>query len=505
MIRFKENPDLKLKRVKTLTGKTEYKRNCINIDDVWHVKGEDCVLIGEKWYAKSSKLVAFDHEKKEWVLVKGTPLVYGVVGFKESDGSPIFGYFTGNSYNNLMVNLPHFGDVKAFGEEVLNSGEFVEEISTGTWKNKRNYTPKEIQRMSVITGRKVHTHKGYNIEDNADEFKQKIELFNNSPIKITAAALRFGKLLGETTYGAEIETSMGHLPDHIQNRTGVVICRDGSIKNAEFVTVPMKGARGLLNLKYLSSELCKRTLTDTDCSLHFHLGNLPKDRLFIVALYALAIRIQDEIFTMFPYYKTNWKDIKRQDYNQKLKRLGIGLLKPNMKKEEYQQYVDEAYYRIFTWLNDGVAPDNNYNRVNNNHQQQHKWNRKQRYFWINFMNMFFSNRRTIEFRLHHNTVNGQKMVNWLFICNAICQYAATNADEILSSNTPISLDKVIDHYGEAFKVPHAKFLSEYLKAYVKDRKEYFLKDYKNGDFISRKETEEDKTYVFRYEGVDWLF
>lgn len=505
MVRFKENPDLKLKRVKTVSGQIEYKRNCISIADVWYVKGEDCVQIGEKWYAKNSKQIAFDHEKEEWVLIKGNPLVYGVVGFKQSDNTPIFGYFTENKYNNLTVNIPNYGVVKTFGEKVLAENGFIEELSTGTWMDRRNLTDRDLKRMNVIEGRKVHTNKGYNIEDNTQEFAEKIDSFEKYPIKISAAALRFGKLLGATTYGAEIETSMGHLPDNIQHRTGVVICRDGSIKNAEFVTVPMSGARGLLNLKYLSQELCKRTKTDYECSLHFHLGNLPKDRLFIVALYALAIRIQNEVFTMFPRYKTDWKDVKRQDYNQKLRKLGTGLLKPGMKKEEYQQYIDEAYYRIFTWLNDGVPPDDNFNRVNNHHQQNQKWNRKQRYFWINFMNMFFSKRRTIEFRLHHNTLNGQKMINWLFICNAICQYAAQNADEILSSATPIELNTVLDYYANTFKSSHAKFLSEYLKAYVKDRKEYFQKDWKNGDLISKKETEEDKTYEFKFEGVGWLF
>lgn len=504
MIRFKENPDLKLKRVKTIKGLIEYKRNCVSVDDVWYVKGEDCIDIDGKWYPKTSKLIALDHETGEWVLIKGKPLVYGVVGFK-TDGSAILGYFTENKYNNVVVRVPQYGDVRTFNEKLLVESGFVEEISTGTWVNKRDLTDRDMKRITAIGGRRVHTNKGYNIEDNADEFKQKIDAYANYNIPTTPGAIRFGKLLGEVTYGAEIETSMGTLPDHVQNRTGVVICRDGSIKNAEFVTVPMKGPKGLLNLKYLSSELSKRTLTDIDCSLHFHLGNLPKDRLFIVSLYALAIRIQNEVFSMFPRYKQDWQNIKRQDYNQKLRKIGIGLLKPTMKKEEYTQYIDEAYYRIATWLNDGVPPDNNFNRVTNEHQQTQKWNRKQRYYWINFMNMFFSKRRTMEFRLHHNTVNGQKMVNWLFICNAICQYAAQNSDEILSSDKPIPLDTVLDYYGQTFKSSHAKFLSEYLKAYVKDRKEYFLKDYKNGDFISQKETNEDKDYVFKYEGISWLF
>jgi hypothetical protein len=126
-------------------------------------------------------------------------------------------------------------------------------------------------------------------------------------------------------------------------------------------------------------------------------------------------------------------------------------------------------------------------------------------FWLNFMNMFFSERRTMEFRLHHCTLNGQKMVNWLFMCNAIVRYAAKNADEILSSSEPISFEKILDYYGDNFKGDHAKFLSEYLKAYFRDRRDYFAKDKANEDYISQREMDDDKTYVFRYEGISWLF
>lgn len=504
MVRFKDNPNLKLRTVKTVRGITEYRRNCRRIAEKYYVKGEDCFEINKRWYLYNSKLITFDHEKGEWVLIQDNPLVYGVVGFK-TDGKAILGYFTENKYNNLTVTIPDYGQVKTFSEKLLTESGYVEDLSSGSWVCRKNLSAREVERLNKIESKRVHTHKGYNIEDNKEEFQQKIEAFKNYNMKISANAMKFGKLLGNTTFGAEIETSKGHIPDHIQNRTGVVICRDGSIENAEYVTVPMSGARGLLNLKYLSSELCKRTVTDIKCSLHFHLGNLPKDRLFIVALYALGMRIQDELYTMFPYYKTNCKGVKKQDYCQKLKMLGIGLLKPDMTKEAYTQYVDEAYYRIFTWLNDGVPPDDSYNRVTNAHMKRQKWERKERYFWLNFMNMFFSERRTMEFRLHHCTLNGQKMVNWLYICNAICQYAAQNTEAILSNNNPISLNTILDYYGNNFKSSHAQFLSAYLKAYVADRKAYFARDKAEGDYISEKEMKNDKDYVFKYEGVSWLF
>lgn len=121
------------------------------------------------------------------------------------------------------------------------------------------------------------------------------------------------------------------------------------------------------------------------------------------------------------------------------------------------------------------------------------------------MNMFFSNRKTIEFRLHHNTVNAQKMINWLFICNAIVRYAEKHPKEIISSANTISLQTIMGYYKEQFKTKEGAFLTEYLNAYIDDRTKYFLKDVAKGDIISKQEMNEDKTYVFTHNGISHLF
>jgi hypothetical protein len=504
MIRYRDNPHLKIKVVTTVRGNREYRRNCRKIKDKYYVINEDCFEVQERWYTAKSKLITLDHEKGVYVLVKDTPLVYGIVAIKE-DGTATFGNFTENKYNNVLISVPNYGVVNAINEKVLIEGNYMENISDGVWHYKKGLTASELKRFKTIESKRVYTNKGYNIEDNAIEFVQKTEAYDKYPIKVTSSAVKYAKLLGDTSHGHEIETASGYLPEHIQNRTGVVICRDGSIQNAEYVTIPLRGAKGLANIKYLASELAKRTTTDNACAYHIHLGTLPKTRLFILALYALGIRIQDEVFTMFPYYKTEWKGIKRQSYNAKLRKLGIEPLKAGGTKEEFTKYVDEGYYRIFTFLNDGISPDNRHNRTTHVHNQHHKWQRKQRYYWMNFMNMFFSNRETIEFRLHQNTVNGQKMINWLFMCNAIVHYAERHAAEILSSDKPISFENVLSYYEDVFKTETAQFLSRYLIAYFRDRKAYFQADFKRDDYLSEKETKDDPTYTFEFKGVGELF
>ena len=156
------------------------------------------------------------------------------------------------------------------------------------------------------------------------------------------------------------------------------------------------------------------------------------------------------------------------------------------------------------WLSGGHAPDNIFNAKVHKHPQAHKWDRKSRYYWMNAMNTIFSERGTVEFRPHTPTTNPQKIVNWLFICNAIVRYASLHSKSILTDRKQkITLNKVLDYYAENFGST-GRFLSEYLKAYVTERKEKFIRDYERGDKISNWEIEEDKDYLFNYQGIGEL-
>ena len=68
--------------------------------------------------------------------------------------------------------------------------------------------------------------------------------------------------------------------------------------------------------------------------------------------------------------------------------------------------------------------------------------------------MFFSPRKTLEFRAHQATFNEVKVVNWLFICNAILKYAEIYSKELLSGEANITLRDVLDIY--KLMVPSSK-------------------------------------------------
>lgn len=119
--------------------------------------------------------------------------------------------------------------------------------------------------------------------------------------------------------------------------------------------------------------------------------------------------------------------------------------------------------------------------------------------------MLFSERKTIEHRLHTPTLNSTKVINWLFIVNAICKYAEKNMQKILTTEGNISLKEVFNYYREANpENDRAGFVSDFLWAYYESRVKSFQKDLKNDDKISEWEMKQDKKYVFMYQGISSL-
>lgn len=501
MTLYKDNPNLKIKIVTTVSGKKEYRKNCKYIKGKYYIINEDVFEINETWYRKESGFIEFDHELKRWTLKNSVHLIKGIVAFENN--VPTIGYFSENPYNNCTAHY-NGGRMPAISSELLLKNGYFENIATGEYYSEAAVGKASAAKMKTIRIEGNFQHKGYNIEDNKDEFALKKRLYADYNHKKSRDGVAFGKFLTDITYGLEIETSEGNVPNHLQNRLGLVACRDGSISAAEFVTVPMSGAKGLQNIKEISETLVPRCNVDINCSLHIHTGSIPLDRASLVTLYMLSYQIQDDVFKMFPYFKTDPRGIKRKNYCQKLKKFNINPCK-DFSKVGFKEYIDNVYYTIYMFLSDGVPPDENHNRKRGEHPIKNKWDRHSRYYWANFQNMVFTNRGTAEWRIHTATLNSQKMINWLFITNAICKYAQDHQEEILSNAKDIKFVDVLNYYKEKYpNNERAAFLSDYLQAYYKERCRVFKRDIDRDDKLSDHELRTDKTYVFTYEGISSL-
>lgn len=505
MTLYSVNPNLKLPTVTTVRGDKEYRRNCKYISDKYYLMDRDCFCVDGRWSRFDGGNIVFDYENKVWLHKKNVEgLTKGIVDFKE-DGTTIFGMFTPNPYNNVKVRLENGNLSLALDENILLKNGYIEDVSNGVWYSKITLGVNGIKRAKTIRNEKSFTDRGYNIEDNVKDFENKVRLYDAYSPVISKKNRIYSNYLTNITFGAEIEIIKGNLPENLQNRTGIVMCRDGSIDGGpELVTIPISGAKGVQTLDNISEYLKTRGLINIACSFHIHIGTIRKDKLFLVAFYQLCRKIQDELFTMFPYYKTDPKGVKRKNYNQKLESLNIHpLIKKD--KESFEAYLVDSHAKIFDFLAEGKMTLDQFNKKTREHPRPRKWERNSRYYWSNLLNMFFGHRHTCEFRLHQATTNSHKMVNWLYICNAIVKYADKYATEIIMSKDSISLQEVFDIYKDMNpNDKNAAFLSDYIYAYYKDRRDDFQRDWAKGEKVSEWDMNKDKDYTFTYDGVTGL-
>jgi hypothetical protein len=329
-----------------------------------------------------------------------------------------------------------------------------------------------------------------NIENQT--FNMIVEGYKDNKTSVSKNNVALSKLLKGLSYGFEFETSSGYLPnDKMYPYLGIIPLKDGSISGYEFVTVPLglknnkpdtislsKDIKNLYNNIDLLSTYCK---VDNRCSLHIHIGGCRKDKAFMVALYKLAFNIQDELFLTQPIYKMN--SIKylgsAKNYCKKLKNLNFEF-NPKIKDKDYfKDSIHLAYNKLFNFLSNGYALSPDYNRTAKVHPKGKKWERTERYNWLNMVNQVFNNEETIEFRLHTASLNKDKIINWMFICSAIIKFVENNVYKILmDQNIDYSLENIIMGYATDFKSkkkinPLGVDIANYLSGYIDSRKRYF--------------------------------
>lgn len=488
---FSEDNSLSLPVITTKSGKKEYRINCYRLNGEYYIKEKEIIKVGNRWVFKENTI--FDHETKEH---KNSPygLRNGIVGLSSKGFE--YGYFSPNPYTNVIL---HYDGKKVDLINPLVLKDYISECySEGLF-----YTNAELSRsmklkMTAKTLAVNNDNNVYNIIDNPNQFSRQIDLYNNNNIVTDKDMRLYGKYLKNTTFGFEIETINGYLPEHIRNQYGIIICKDGSLRQEgkyppEYVTVPLEGLKGMQCIRNVSKEITLRSDINTSCSLHLHLGGFDISRIFMVSLYSLACKIQDAMFEMVPFYKRDEIRYagKEKNYCQKLPEI----IAPYNKDCDFNNYINYAYQDIFSFLTAGQKLDSEFNfKAKRNPWGEHKWNMKTRYYWLNFTNILFGKHNTVEFRLHEPTTNGDKMLNWLFICNAIVKFAQEYPLKCLNTEK-VTIDEVLDVY-LITKKASAKRLTHALKNYYSERCATFKKAHEEGDDLGKQDIAEDPLYTF---------
>jgi len=368
--------------------------------------------------------------------------------------------------------------------KVLYDSDFIFNKSSGSFVFIGNLTQPEhkdfIENIKNSFKSETAVNRAYNIEDNFD-YLESILLYNNSNIEIEKDIKVLRPYLKDYTFGIELESSEGSVFSSTLKKYGFSICRDGSISNDEYVSIPMSGIKGLQAIKKFINVNANNVKTDHHCSLHVHIGNIRTDKVFINAMYNFLYYFQNDYFNYFPHYKKENVLNKRKHYTKSLPDLCQNILTDN-NKDNFSSLINYNNKNIFLFLTDGFPPCSDFNKKNKRHPFKNKWDRLNRYYVFNFMNLLFSNRGTIEFRIHENTWNSYRVINQILISIAIFEFVNNHISECLSGKT-FTLNNVINYY---FKGETKTNLLEYYK----ERKRLFS-SYKTSSFKNYTENNYD--------------
>lgn len=428
--------------VTTIFGNTVSKKDCISINGEYYQKNVDCFNIEGRWYRKGNPRIYFDDIKQCYRKVNAN-VVEGIIGY--SNNQYIYGKFEKEFENDFQLRTD-YGSYIVATEELFNSIPKIFDEYNGLFCDYRYLYSRGFDKQKDKPGNAYiySFERLYNSENLIGRFSQ---VDNSKYTKELIPAQKYDEVIDKYSFGFEIETSAGIIPEYKCKQLGLIPLRDGSITGHEYTTIPMKSISGINLLANQMEQLKNSCTINKDCSVHLHLGGFPLEESKVLALYNLCYNLQDEIGELFPYsvynsgrYKSNGKD-----YCKKL--------------PQRMPSMDVLY----NFLSEGNSDwNNNFTKPHPcDPRRDRKWEVHARYYWCNFINMLFGgNVKTVEFRIHNATTNVDKLINWLYICMAILNYA--------ENGTPmnsITLKDVIEFsYNEK--------TSEILLDYIKERKSY---------------------------------
>lgn len=507
----------KIERVMTFDGILMPKDKVRHIQGEYYIPNKSCFKVGNRWYRINSGMIELDHTTKEYAL-KST-LLEGVVDY--SNGSIVLGFYSSKLPREAQINIFTKEGQRYFAlNESILSDNFVEDLSTGFFYEKGNksidYSGFNYKRRSGYAGvlNNGNPEPNYYFWDDCPFRNQLTEYYNNLEIPISNDVQKISRLIKGITFGIEFECNNGTIPLRHLFNCGTVVVRDGSVKGYEYTTIPMSGAKGLQTIINFCAYLQKYCTFDQYCSLHIHFGNLRDDKLYLLATYMAAYKLQQEIFDLVPYYKRDPVTIIKteKNYCKPLPSLNIvnDKLISSKSGKEFSDTVEMHYQQLFKFLSGGVEADRVYNRTTHVHPQgDEKWKQLSRYHYFNIMPMIFGKHKTMESRIHHMTFSPDKIINWLLFNVAFLKFCDSNTKEILKSNVGITVENVLKGYLDDFMYEgkrtssfRTNIVSTLIK-YFDQRKQQFSNEMMNHQYISEKELFEDNA-CYEYSVINSL-
>ena len=494
------------KKVITVKGEELPISKCRKFDKLYYKIGDvnvlnsgDCYFINGKYFREETGLVVYNYSIKKYVILDNTVLK-GVVDVIEN--TLIKGYFNNNVKYSIIKdesgNSSHLFDAEIFKNnkyyrEELSSGNFYHISKLPSYRFNIIKFPDKNYKYSL-----PYDSKGI-IENNLKNYNE-----NYNP-KISNTIKNYAPLLESLSFGLEFETTKGFIPNRILDKYGLIPLRDGSISGIEYVTVPMSGEKGLQCAADILNVLKERTAYDDNtCSLHLHLGNIPRTKEFILAFFKVGMKIQEEMFKMFPLYKKYNYHIKNKNYSAPLPTFEIlSELDPIITSKNINENFG-VLYKYLSMGQDFKSVNNDLNNVKvhpadpNGNQ---KWNVRPRYLLFNIVPLIFGNKQTIEFRIHTPTYDINKIFPFIFMNALIVNFTIKYQNLILEDKNFIknyNIFDIIHDKVECFNIQNKSVFYDLMSDYIEKRKNYCERQTLKGNILGTESEIPSSNYI------DWL-
>jgi hypothetical protein len=452
-----------------------------------------CFLVNGKHYRLEKGGIVYDHFKKKYVLKSSIQVENGFIGI-DKDDKPILGNFSWPSNHLLEDNIIANYKGQEFiciSDKIFENTAWEERLLDGEYYLKSDLPVKEFSKISKVS-RDIKNSFPYNA---SEELKKATKLYEErfNVEEFNKGISAYPQVLGKYTYGIEFETTKGIIPKRICNRLGLIPLRDGSIDGIEYATIPLSGKKGIQAIIDSCKELEKRTTYNDDCSLHIHIGGMPRTEAYILALSKVLCHVQEEMYEMFPFYTRGGFNLKKKDYTAPLPATHLLGRIDAIKDVKDKKEIDANFQHIFEFLSMGHRYrdyDYSLKKVVSHPSDPggtSKWYVKSRYRWVNMIPLLFGNKKTIEFRIHTPTYDYNKILYFAIICASLIDLAEKSNTGILTNTyTDYSLTEIVYRYLAQFGDKYAT-LHSYINKYIQTRKSCMVRDIKSGNFYGKED------------------
>lgn len=364
---------------------------------------------------------------------------------------PVFWKFR-DSTNPQMDRIDY---INMFVEDIEVAREFVE---MGVRVHKNQYAELKKIYEGVIVIQQAAATKQLKaalkyMDDGPDENMAKVvkkipgpwpgkhAVFN--PSKWAPIISKTTKLTGglKYTFGLEVETSQGLLPNALAEQLPIKIVGDRSIGAGEYVSPVLHGDAGIQYVQQVCEMLAAHTLVDDRCGIHVHIGGMDNtkgvaegdfDRHFAVNAIKLGCQIEEALYKSCPESRKptlkhchsiqRWSDINEKNWREYLGSYVFGpeeSWKTPWSFEAYR-YGEEGFRRtnkVDTWCGG-------------------------RYKWLNLVHVLTkSSFNTCELRLFPGSTNFEKIYCYIMTSMAFVWFVENKANRIVKGD--VTLEEVL--------------------------------------------------------------